>query len=230
MVRTQALFDRFTDEQIYNRSISPVLYPFLPWFGNLNPYGDATPNRSGVALGLQSDTSLKILNATLQMDMFGEIIGEGVEEKRKYNALTAGMAFNLHKLITLDRAIILNASIRNEKTSRNGLAAIDFKSSLLDAGLTAEAFKKFDILMGAKILSAKGNEYLTGRDEFNNVQTFTPVSVNITTNIYSAGVRFRYAEKSYFSVLYNTTDVKDNNSNQFDYTIKQLFFNYTLIF
>ncbi|HSZ26063.1 MAG TPA: hypothetical protein VK766_10105, partial [Cytophagaceae bacterium] len=75
--RPQGLYDRFTDEQIYNRSVSPVLYNFLPQYGNITPYGDATANRQGFNLGIGTDTSAKIIQGEIRADLFSEIIGEG---------------------------------------------------------------------------------------------------------------------------------------------------------
>jgi hypothetical protein len=228
--RYQTLYDRLTDEQIYNRAVSAVLYNFLPQYGNLSPYGEATPNRTGITFGIGTDTSAKILRAEARADLYNEVIGEGVSDKRQFTAVRGGLLFNFGDLLKIGRKMSINAGARQEITKRSGLAPIDFKSLMIDAGGSFEVVKKFDLLLGIKWLTASGNEYLGMRDHFNLLNNFTPYQVDLTETIYSFGARLRFSERSYFTVNYNTTGYKELQTYNYNYGINQLFFNYTLIF
>ncbi len=228
--RNLTLYDRLTDEHLYNRSISAVLYNYLPQYGNLSPYGDATPNRAGITVGLGTDTSAKIINAEARIDMFNELLGEGVEEKRKFTSMRGGMVFNFSELIKLKRKMSVNVGVRQETTTRAGLASVDFKSMLMDYGFTIETFKGVDLLFGSKSLTAKGNEYLSVRDNFNLLVDFPVYELDLKETIYSLGARVRFSERSYFVLNYNTSDYREKVNYNYQYNFNQLFCNYTLIF
>ncbi len=228
--RNQNIYDRLTDEQSYNRSISAVLYNFLPQYGNITPYGDATPNRVGISVGLGSDTSAKIIKVEARADMFNEIIGEGVADKRKYAAYRGGLVFNFGDLLKINRKMSVNTGFRQETTTRGGNAPIDFKSTLIDLGATVEVFKQFDVLVGTKLLAASGNEYLSVRDQFNLLSDFTAYNLDLKEQIISLGLRLRFSERSYLTGTYNTSTYKEIQSNNYNYNINQWFFNYTLAF
>lgn len=124
----------------------------------------------------------------------------------------------------------VNTGLRQESTTRSGNAAIDFKSTLIDLGATIEVFKQFDVLVGTKMLTAKGNEYLSTRDQFNLLSSFTAYNLDLKEQILSMGLRLRFSERSYLTGTYNTSIYKETLSNNFDYNINQWFFNYTLAF
>jgi hypothetical protein len=229
------LYDRFTQENVYNRSINPVLYPFLPAFNLIFPYGDATPNRQGFTAGLATDTSMKAVNAEVRADFYNEIIGEGVPDKRKYTGVRGGIVFDLTRIFDLNRRVSINAGGKFEQSKRGGAAAIDFHSTLIDAGASIEVLKKVDLLGGVKLLTAKGTEYLTVRDEFNLISSansfssFPVYTVNFTQNVYTVGARIRFAELSYFTVHYNISSYNTKIDSFYNYNIKQFFVNYTMI-
>jgi hypothetical protein len=228
--RGQILFDRFTQERIYNRSLSPLLQTYLPQYNNISPYGPATPNRQGLSYGISGGSNDKVVEAEVIGDLLQEVIGEGVPEKRKFVGLRGGTRFHLNKLIQFKKDITINAGIRNESTTRTGQAEIKFNSSLIDAGFTVEVVNKVDLIAGMKYLQAEGNEFIPVRDEFNTMYTVVPVIMNSVESTYSGGLRVRFAENSYFTVNYNVSDYKNKNINTLSYTMRQLFANCTIIF
>ena len=50
LIRPPSVFDLVSDERLYNQELSSVLMVFNPIYSNILPYGDATPNRTGVYL------------------------------------------------------------------------------------------------------------------------------------------------------------------------------------
>lgn len=236
VARQGMLFDRTTEEGSYNRNIAQSLGVFLPQYGNITPYGAATPNRTGISAGLSSDTSLKNITIEANIDLLSEINGELTTELRKYTGIRGGLLVNVGGLAKLNRIIDLSAGIRTEKTTRDGGLAVDFTSTVIDAGLAIETLKKVDLIGGVKLLSAKGTEYLAVRNTVNVVDNYTVYNYDGSENIYSAGLRFRFAEYASASVVYNTSSVTKNNivdvnnRPQANYNFDQLFFSFILKF
>ncbi|MFN3405041.1 MAG: hypothetical protein ACK40G_13150 [Cytophagaceae bacterium] len=227
--RGQGLYDRFTQENIYNRGLSFVLQPYVHAFNQIFPYGLATPNRRGFSINLASDTSLKVLSADVNFDSYSEIVGEGVEDLRKFSGISGGMAFNVAKLIGIQRNIVLNAGFRRESTNRGGIAPVDYSSMLIDAGLVLEVVRKIDLMAGYKSIHGKGNEYDGTRNEFNQFIGFNGWQEDAKMNVFSVGGRVRFGQMSHFSVNYNMVrNAVGGNTLYGDYNMNQLFFNYTL--
>lgn len=228
--RSQSLYDRFTEEKIYMRSVSPVLLPFNPVYNNIKPYGDATPNRQGWNVVVSTDTTLKVLKAEAELDLQSEIIGEGVDNLRKFMGVKGGAFLYINKMIGYNRLIVLSGGARYEKTTRDGLGDINFTSTLTDAGLTLETLKNIDLLGGIKMISASGNEYISVRDEFNQVSIIDPLEIKYEGTVYSAGVRLRMSEYAAFIVTYNTNTVNDKLNTLSNYNTRQLFLNMSVKF
>ena len=228
--RGQMAFDRITEEKIYNRNIQTILGAFLPQYGNITPYGQATPNRTGFSAKLATDTSLHNIAVELSVDMLSEIKGEGTTALRKFTGIRAGASVDIGGLAKLNRLLTLSGGIRTENTTRDGVATVDFKSTLIDAGLAVETLKRVDLIFGMKTLMAKGNEYLVNRDQFNLVNSFTAYNYNGSENIYSGGLRFRFADYAQASIIYNTSQVTRNNLSTSNYTFNQLFMSFILKF
>ena len=82
--RQPSLFDLVSDEQLYNQDISSLLMAFNPIYSNILPYGDATPNRSGVYLNAKINNSNKLILVKIKTGFYKEIIGQGALEKKKF--------------------------------------------------------------------------------------------------------------------------------------------------
>ena len=225
--RAMTLFDRYSNESQYNRSLVTTLGNFMPQYNNASPYGTATPNRTGITLGLATDTSTKIINAELKYEILKEIIGENIADLRNFNVLTTGGSFDLGKFIASERKYMFLVGYRNEATTRDGLAKIDLKNSLLDAGLSIEILKKLDLLLGYKKLTSVGNELISARTIVNKVDIATAYKFNIAQDILSTGVNIKFSTNSFLNMTYNwstnTTGMTSNN-----YNINQFFMNLTV--
>jgi hypothetical protein len=228
--RQQLLFDRFTQEKLYNRSISPVLLAYFPEYNNSSPYGAATPNRKGTSFTSSIGASDKVVEAEVLVDLLSEVAGEGTPERRKFTVIRGGSLFHLSKLIKFKKDLSFNFGFRTEQTKRNGQATVNLQSTLIDAGSSIEFVNKVDLLIGVKLLQASGNEYLAVRDQFNVPTSFPAYIINKTEYIYSGGLRVRFSEGSSFSVNYNVCDYKNKISSAMSYRMNQLFVNYTVSF
>ena len=265
-LRAPSLYDRFTQENDRNLSLQPQLMAYLPQYGNITPYGVATPNRKGITIGLSAGESDKLIKADLIVDLLSEITGQGVmsngvsnSQLRKFLGIKGGASLNIAKLLETERIITLSGGFRYEHTTRGAVAGgdtassvapIDFKSTLVDLGLTVEIIKNFDLIAGYKSLYAKGNEILAIRDNSNNVVEYSSIGTyqppssggspatvynlnpgfDIKQSIYAFGFRYRFTKNTYFTAQGNFVNYFDDSQHYADYKIKQLFLNYTMVF
>lgn len=225
--RNMTLFDRYSNESQYNRTLSTTLGNFLPQYNNVSPYGNATPNRTGVTFGLATDTSTKIISAEFKYDIIKEIVGENTPDLRNFNVLTAGSSFDLGKFIASDRKYMFLIGYRSENTKRDGSANINLKNTLMDAGLSIEILKKLDLLLGYKKLTSVGNEFVAERTVVNLVGAPVKNNYDISQNILSTGVNIKFSTNSFLNMTYNWSTNTSGIANQ-NYKINQLFVNLTV--
>jgi hypothetical protein len=232
--RIPTIFERYASDHIYNQRIQTGLMVFLPIYGNVMPYGAATPNRSGLVFNLgRLDEPEQVFSASAGGAMLSEIVSEGdlIDKKlRKFLQLKGGAALKLSKLIGYKRNIMMTAGGRYESTERAGSAAVDYKSTLLDAGLTFEITKDLSLLGGVKYLHGKGMEVITNRDVFGGIESFTPYMSDITQSVISGGIRVDLYTNSFASIEYNKVVAKNNLNVGSSYMLGNLFFNFTLRF
>ena len=226
--RSMSLFDTYSNEGQYNRTLSPTLSSFMPWYNNANPYGAATPNRSGLTLGVATDDSARIINTELTYQMSKEIIAENTIDLRGYNVLTSGIKLNVGKFLESEREYTLSFGYRGESTKRDGLASIDLKSSLLDFGIGIELPRNIDLLLGYKSITSKGNEFASSRDNNNLVGQAVYLPIDIKQNILSFGTNVRFSENSFLSVVYNKA-VNTSGFVNSNYNVNQLLLNFTVL-
>jgi hypothetical protein len=232
--RTPIMLDRMSDETFRNTTIHTSLMNFLPQYNNITPYGQATPNRKGITIGLNAGDADRLIKADFIVDMLNEIVSEGTPDGqlRKFMGMRGGAMLNLHKLLRFEKAIMLSGGFRSEKTTRGGINDINFNSTIIDAGLTVEIVKSLDLLAGYKALSAKGNEFVAVRDEFNRINDDYRIindDFKETQGLISYGMRYRFSKNTFFTAQGihsdNTFTVASKN-----YGISQLYLNYTMIF
>jgi hypothetical protein len=230
-IREATLFDRYTTEGLYNQSIRPVLGTFLPEYNNLTPYGAATPNRKGLTVKVNLKEKEKIVSADFATEMLTEVLGEGTKELRTFMGMRGGVLLNVNKLVKFKKSIVLSGGYRNEQTTRAGDAKVDLSSTIIDAGLTVEVLKGFDLIGGYKAISASGNEYTTTRNQDSGLSTgYLNRSINKNEGVVTGGFRYRFNNKTFFTVNYQKLAYRNEKIKGINYNIDQLFFNYTLVF
>lgn len=230
-MRSQLLFDRFGQEVLYNGGISPVLFNTLVAFNNALPYGVATPNRAGVHLTseLKSDSN-DVFRAELNAALLNEVIGEGTQETRGFVLLSGGVSANLANQFEWDKDLVISFGAKYETASRDGRAAVDVSSLLIDAGIEAEVFHKFYLEAGYKMLQASGTEFVASRDKFNGISSFGLLNLDQSEQIVALGAAYRFGPRSMLSADYFLVDFDNKLESNFNYSIGQLFINYTMSF
>ncbi len=228
--RYQTAFDRASDLNLYNRSISTTLMNYLPMYNNATPYGVATPNRKGTSVDIMYGNKDSLLYANVHSEFLSEVIGTGMAEKRKYMVVNAGFTFNVNKLIGLNRLLALSSGIRYENTNGPANADIKLTSTLIDAGIAVETVKGLDLLGGMKSFSAKGNEYASVVNEFNTINSYVQYKSNNMQNVYTVGTRYRFSNYIFFAVNGLFTSNNDQVNNNYNYKFNQWFFSYVMKF
>lgn len=228
------LYDRFTQEGTYNRGITNQLQDYLPQYGIINPYGAATPNRSGVYGQVNVDSIGGFLRLEAGGSFMSEVKGEQVSDLRSFLGFQGGVGAELHNAFGWEKRFYVSVGGRHEDVVRDA-GNIDLAADQIDAGLSAEIFRNFELQAGVKYLSAKGDEIISTRDQFNQITgPATPTTVDLQEEIISFGFRVNFATNSFFSLTGQQINVLDftdgNDDNEVDWQFQQLFFNYTLRF
>jgi hypothetical protein len=232
-LRMPSLFDMGRDRALYTYQLSDRLMPYDPRYSNTRPYGQATANRRGVKVGVQFKDKKEIIDLDVTAYLLSEIRGQGTTELKDFQLIRAKSDFYLDRLIGWKNQLKLSLGVQYEQTSRDGLDVeqVDLSSTLIDAGLTAELFPRFDLLLGAKILSAEGNEYIPRISEFNQVEDFpAPYIVDDTETLLGAGIRYRFKEGVYITCQYQRFSYERATDTSDAYDLDQLFVLYSMDF
>lgn len=234
-LRNQTLYDRITDENMFNQSLSPTLMHYNPAYNNVTPYGVATPNRKGLSFDVNHGNKDSLLFAHVHADLLSETIGEGQSERRNFTAIEGGLLLNVSKLIQTKRLLALSSGFKLEQTKRaSNTTSVDLSSTLLDVGLAVETFKKLDLLLGLKTVSASGNEYynLRGAD-LNDISNYIALDMDFKETVSALGLRYRFSDVSFFTLNANLISFDEKQDDLYakrDYTISQYYFNFTVKF
>lgn len=229
--RDQHIFDRMTQEVgMYNRGISSTLMNYNPIYNNIDPYGAATPNRTGLTIGLALNDDEEAYKLSGEVNMLEEAQAITLE-KRKFMGIQGGGFINVLKLLDMEKSLILSAGIRMQGTDA-AADSVDLSTTLLDFGLDWEFYTKLHLLVGYKQLTAEGKEFNFVRDEVNNVTTASLLAgvqeYNSSQTVLAAGFRYDFSKKSAFAVQGQFVNYENKLVSNQKYDWTQWFFNYTL--
>ncbi len=233
--RTASLFDLVKDTAVYNQRIVSHLMAYDPTLNNAQAYGKATPNRQGVNVDVQYKDSAQKIMANVNAAYLTEVIGEGSSQKRNFLVLKAGADFHIHKFINWKKRLIVTTGFRYENTKRAGdsLESVNLNSNLIDLGLEVEVLSKLDVLLGTKLLTASGNEFIAIRNQFNDVINFSnanTANININQSLIAAGLRYRFSANTYLTVQDHLFAYKDANNDLRNYSFNQFLIMFNMSF
>ncbi len=228
--RTTNVFDRMSDLNFYNRTLSTTLMTYNPIYNNSTPYGFATPNRKGVTVDLKYGNKDSLLYLNIHSQVLSEVLGTGIRDKRQFLLINPGATFNVNRLLGFKKLMALSGSLRYEHTAGSEAANISLTSSLVDGSLAVETFRGLDVIGGLKYLNAQGTEYLFLRDEFNRIYDYAPFSANVSQRVYSGGIRYRFTNYIFLAANVFLIDNINKDASQMDYKVNQYFFSYIMRF
>ena len=225
ITRPVSMFDIVSDENIYNQDLSGTLMDFNPIYSNVNPYGTATPNRMGFFLETKLNRD-KALEANLNSSFLNEVIGQGTKKKRNFLMLSADFKLKINELLNKEKEVSLSFLYRYELTSRDGdsISAVKLDSRFFSSSLNFELSKKFYLQLGVTQIKAKGNEFLSLRNNYGNIQNFSLVSFNREDFLYSTGISYKLKENIYANIQYNWWGSSFLNQSTTDFNYNRLLF------
>ena len=226
MTRPTSVFDLVADDRIYNQDLSSNLMVFNPIYSNVLPYGDATPNRSGVYLKARLNNKSKVFLGKINAGFFKEVIGQGTAEKRSFGLVKATIKLNIHRWLNWKKELSFSASSESELTNRGGdtISSINLFSHQVNASLNVELAKKFFIQASYKQFNANGNEFLTERDNYGDITYFTSTQVNQKDHMLSIGMLYKIRENVYANLQYNWWGMTFTDQPYSDYKYNRLLF------
>jgi hypothetical protein len=229
-IRNQNVFDRMSDLNLYNRTLSTTLMYFNPIYNNSNPYGYATPNRKGFTIDLKYGNKDSVLYVNITTQLLSEVLGTGISDKRKFMLINPGATFNLNRLLGYRKLMAISGALRYEKTDGSEAASINFTSTMIDGSVAVETFKGLDVIGGIKYLTAKGNEFIFIRDGFNRIYDYVPFTANVNQNVYSGGIRYRFTNYIFLAANVFLVDNVNKETPLANYKMNQYFFSYVMRF
>ena len=224
--REISLFDIMTDENIYNQEMTTTLSGFNPAYSNVLPYGDATPNRSGVFASGRYVSPTKNIVSNINAGIYSEVIGQGTENLRSFSNFNADLKFNFHQIFSGIKKTTFTVSYYEEKTTREGndIETINLRSNQISANLNVGISNNFIGQLGFKNLSAVGNEILNNRDEFGVINGYDVINFNQSDQILNTGILYKFKENVYANLQYTLWGVDFNSDVMNDYNFNRLFF------
>lgn len=230
--RSLNLFDLTREAGIYNQAITEQLMSYDPRYGNVTPYGVATPNRAGIYLNTTYSDSLEKVKAFLNAAVLSEAVPTNSTVHKSFLQLRTGATLSLSKMLNWQKNLKVNLGAQYESTTRDdGAASADLTSTLVDIGLDAEVATKLDILIGAKILLAQGSDILAERDQYNEVTgAGIAYTVDNSETLLGYGLKYRFSKGTYLSAQHNLFSYVDVNNSNNDYSFNQflIFFNMSI--
>jgi hypothetical protein len=171
------------------------------------PVGEASANRVGPKFGLDFDlmqggVEVKVDGYMLQ-EAKGTILDSAkqlVAEKAKFQQIQAGARVRADRFISgWDKPIELSGSV-GLSTAKGG-AALNYQSTVINAGLYAGVIKRLAVLGGYQLIDGKDKAFFVDRKQSNM----------------AAGLEFKVQEGAYLLGMYNLVKTEFPNATQYNF-------------
>ena len=188
------------------------------------PYGDATPNRHGFYL--QSEVNYKVIKGKLNTGFFQEIIGQGTSAKRDFTMLKTAMSIKINELLKLKKEVSISLASENEFTNRktDTLSQIRLYSHQLTIFGNLEIVDKLFLQGSFKQFYAKGNEFLTQRNNYGVINNFILMDYGFTDHLISGGILYNIKKNVYANLQYNWWGKTFNSDESSNFNYNRLLF------
>ncbi len=218
LVRSIGLLDLLRDGSIYNTTLNTGLGAYNPSYGNVMPYGEATPNRQGFVADLSQKDEKKRWDIGLNGGMLTEVVGQGTAELKNYlyGRIKANLYVNQF-LGNWDKQIKLSASMWTEQTERNSsfeFEQVKLQNNSMDFALDLEFIKKGFLMASYRNLQSVGNEYLAVRNQYQEIVNYTRFDVDMSESLVIFGARYEFSKKSSLSILWNDYQADHRNNTR----------------
>ena len=224
LIRPPSIFDLLSDNIWYNQEISSTLMLFNPIYSNILPYGEATPNRSGIYLNANANNINKQFIAKINVGYFSEVIGQGTDDKRNFSLLKGSLKVNFDRLLNWKKELSFYISSKSEISARSGgeLSSLKLFSNHINALVNAELVNKFFIQSSYNMFVANGNEFITQRDNYGNITYFTKTQIDQKEHVVSTGMMYKFRKNVYANLNYNWWGMKFSDLPYNDYKYNRI--------
>ncbi|MAO71767.1 MAG: hypothetical protein CMD02_04575 [Flavobacteriales bacterium] len=224
LIRPPSIFDLLSDYKWYNQDLSSILMTFNPTYSNVLPYGDATPNRSGIYINARTNNINKQFIAKINAGFFKEVIGQGTVNKRNFSLFKGSLKVNFDRLLNWKKELNLYVSSKSEISRRKGedISSINLFSNHINVSANAEIAKKFFIQSSYQLFNSNGNEFLTQRDNYGNITYFTKTQIDQKEHVLSMGMLYKFRKKVYANLNYNWWGMKFSEVDYENYKYNRL--------
>lgn len=232
-LRMPTLFDLGRDRALYTSQLSEDLMTYDPRYANAMPYGKATPNRTGLQIGATYGDDSSPFDAELGLALLQEIRGQGTFELKAFSQVRLAANVHFDRILDWDRTTKLTLGLQEERVDRGGqeIEQVDLNSTLIEVGLEGELFNRFDLLLGAKFLTAEGRDYVPIISAFNDIEDFPAAFVaDDQETLIGAGFRYRFKDDVYLTVQYQQFSLERAQDPANDYDLRQVFAQYVMKF
>ena len=228
--RKVSLLDVISDPNVYNQNLSTSLMSYNPVYSSVSPYGDATPNRIGFTAKISNMNITDFFSANIQTQYFTEVIGQGTTQKRMLNKSAFHSSLLLDKLLSLKKSIIVEGSMNLETVNRGGedFEKIDFNSILYSGSISYELIKNLKIIAGAKVFYAEGNEFISERDKYDQINDYSHTIYDSKETLLIAGLQHHFTDDIYFTMQYNQFNVLDKTNTYDEFSLGRLIFMFNM--
>ncbi len=224
LIRPPSIFDLLSDNIWYNQEISSTLMLFNPIYSNILPYGEATPNRSGIYLNANANNINKQFIAKINVGYFSEVIGQGTDDKRNFSLLKGSLKVNFDRLLNWKKELSFYISSKSEISVRSGgeLSSLKLFSHHINALVNAELVNKFFIQSSYNMFVSNGNEFITQRDNYGNITYFTKTQIDQKEHVVSTGMMYKFRKNVYANLNYNWWGMKFSDLPYNDYKYNRI--------
>jgi len=207
IVRPIGMWDIYNDASIYNTKISEGLDNYYPQYNNVDPYGLATPNRKGFDFSLARVDDQGRYTVNLDYGMLSDVIGQGIDDLRKYNTISAQSEVNVHQFIEgFDRKVLVQLGYTQTQTKRTSSllpeANSDLNSERINAGITIQLTGDLDLMAGYESFVSTGNDQIADRNQFDEIKNLVPYEVDLSETITGVGLRYMFNENNDLQILW----------------------------
>jgi hypothetical protein len=195
------------------------LMPYVLYENNAMPYGDASPNRQGININLDSNFFGDILKPSIRF-LYAQEIVSYLPGSQKYIPRDFYVFDTCFTSKIFDLNIIAGYKYElTDNTVNKGL--INFTSNIINAGIEYLLFDRFNICPGIKYIIFNGTEYpyiFTGTNwEYSGKTKFDS---NILS--YGIGVDFEITKQANAGISWTNTSIKDNLNDVNDFAAQEI--------
>lgn len=213
VIRPITQLDMMQDASLYQPTLSMDLQQYAPQYDNVQPFGNATPNRKGLALSTGFTSQNELVNLTLGYKMLSEVVGQGTEVLRNFNVLDIDAMLCIDTLLPgFKNPLELSVGVSNQRTQRDielDTADIDLKALVFDVGLKIGLSENFAILGSYRIMNASGVELLNTRNDYSEIVDFERFNTEMMQSMLMMALRYSFDDQNHLNVVWQKLSYED---------------------